>query len=121
MPPLSPDSQPKCRKHKASGQAIVTLSGQDHYLGPHVTAASRKLYDRLVAEWIANGRSAKPIKHEATIVELIAAYHRHAREYYRGSSEYDATMLTLKPLKELYGRNPWRKSPRSSSRPSASP
>ncbi|QDS96906.1 hypothetical protein HG15A2_01650 [Adhaeretor mobilis] len=31
---------PKCRKHRASGQAIVTLSGSDHYLGPRGTKAS---------------------------------------------------------------------------------
>ena len=28
---------PKYRKHKASGQAVVTLNGRDHYLGPHGT------------------------------------------------------------------------------------
>jgi hypothetical protein len=25
---------PKYRKHKASGQAVVTINGRDHYLGP---------------------------------------------------------------------------------------
>ena len=32
---------PKYRKHRASGQAIVTIHGRDHYLGPHGTKASR--------------------------------------------------------------------------------
>jgi hypothetical protein len=32
---------PKYRRHRASGQAIVTISGVDHYLGPHGTNASR--------------------------------------------------------------------------------
>lgn len=32
---------PAYRKHKASGQAIVTLDGNDFYLGPHGTKASR--------------------------------------------------------------------------------
>ncbi len=41
MPRIAADSAPKYRRHKASGQAIVTLSGHDHYLGPHGTAASR--------------------------------------------------------------------------------
>ena len=36
-----PSSVPKYRKLRNSGQAIVTLSGQDHYLGPHGTKASR--------------------------------------------------------------------------------
>jgi hypothetical protein len=26
---------PKYRKHKATGQAVVTLNGSDCYLGPH--------------------------------------------------------------------------------------
>jgi hypothetical protein len=39
---------PKYRKHKASGQAIVTLNGVDFYLGPHGSAASKHEYDRLI-------------------------------------------------------------------------
>lgn len=46
---------PKYRKHRASGQAVVTLNGQDHYLGPHGTKASSVEYDRLIAEWLAHG------------------------------------------------------------------
>ena len=33
---------PGYRKHKASGQAVVTLNGRDHYLGPHGTKASKR-------------------------------------------------------------------------------
>ena len=47
MPRLT-KSVPKYRKHRASGQAIVTLNGRDHYLGPHRTQASRIEYDRLI-------------------------------------------------------------------------
>jgi hypothetical protein len=46
---------PKYRKHKASGQAVVTLGGVDHYLGPHGTKASRREYDRLIGEWLVSG------------------------------------------------------------------
>ena len=49
---------PKYRKHRVSGQAIVTLSGKDFYLGPHGTKASKSEYDRLIGEWLANGRQA---------------------------------------------------------------
>jgi hypothetical protein len=42
--------------HKAPSQAIVRLSGHDHYLGPHGTPESRQKYDRLLAEWLAQGR-----------------------------------------------------------------
>ena len=35
------NSVPKYRKHRATGQVIVNLSGQDFYLGPHGTKASK--------------------------------------------------------------------------------
>ena len=47
---------PSYRLHKPTGQAVVTLSGQDHYLGKFGSTGSRAEYDRLVAEWLANGR-----------------------------------------------------------------
>ena len=55
MPRLT-NALPSYRKHRANGQAVVTLSGADHYLGKYGTKASRTLYDRLVAEWLASGR-----------------------------------------------------------------
>ena len=48
-------SLPKYRRHK-SGQAVVTLSGTDFYLGPWNSKVSRLEYDRIVGEWIQNGR-----------------------------------------------------------------
>jgi len=99
MPKISPDAAPRYRHHKSSGQAVVTLSGRDFYLGPHGTAASRTVYDRLIAEWKGNRRSLPAAPTEITVVELIAAYVKHAAEYYRGSSEYEATRLSLRPLK----------------------
>jgi hypothetical protein len=55
MPRLS-NSVPTYRNHRASGQAIVTLSGTDHYLGPFNSRASRIEYDRRIGEWLASGR-----------------------------------------------------------------
>jgi hypothetical protein len=43
-------SNPTYRKHKASGQAVVTLDGRDTYLGPQGTGASQPDYDRFVGE-----------------------------------------------------------------------
>lgn len=64
MPSLT-KSLPKYRWRWASGQAVVTIAGVDHYLGPHQSATSRREYDRLVAEWLvaewlARGRAAGP-------------------------------------------------------------
>ena len=62
---------PKYRRHRASGQAIVTFSGHDYYLGPYGTKASRIEYDRLIAEWLAGGRHlAKPGMIDLSIAEL---------------------------------------------------
>jgi hypothetical protein len=52
MPRLT-NSTPKYRKHKASGQAVVTIAGKDHYLGPYGTKASKAEYNRLIGEWMA--------------------------------------------------------------------
>ena len=77
MPRLT-GSVPKYRKHKASGQAFVELSGHRHYLGPHGTKVSHLAYDRLVAEWLASGR--QPAMHVAglTVVELCDRYRQFA-------------------------------------------
>ena len=87
MPKLTGSSfarMPKYRKHRASGQAVVTLSGKDFYLGPHGTAVSRREYDRLVAEWLENGRTLREPAAEAsiTVTEVVAAYWRFAKTYY---------------------------------------
>jgi hypothetical protein len=54
--PLLTRRIPQYRKHRATGRAIVTLSGRDDYLGRHGTKTSRVEYDRLVSEWLLNGR-----------------------------------------------------------------
>jgi hypothetical protein len=56
MPNTSSTRTPSYRKHKGTGQAVVTLNGKDHYLGRHGTATSRDEYIRLVSEWMAGGR-----------------------------------------------------------------
>jgi integrase len=105
-------SVPRYCKHRASGQAVVTLSGQDFYLGPHGTKASKLEYDRLIAEWLARGRrplDAAP-EGEATVMELLAAYHAYAKGYYRKNgevtSEVAAILSIAKLVKDHYGREP---------------
>ena len=55
-----PVPTPSYRLHKPSGQAVVTLSGKDHYLGRFGSPESRDAYDRLLAEWLANSRRPAP-------------------------------------------------------------
>jgi integrase len=105
-----PAGIPSYRHHKPSSRAVVTLNGRDFYLGPWNTAESRDEYDRLLAEWMANGRQlpeAVPLG-ELTVVELLAAYLEFARTYYvrdgQVTSEYVAVKYVLRLVKQLYGR-----------------
>lgn len=100
---------PKYRKHRASGQAIVTFNARDFYLGPYGTKASRIEYDRLVAEWLAGGRHLPaPGEADLTIVELCAVFMRHAKTYYIKDGEPTSTLSGIKraiePLRLFYGR-----------------
>ncbi len=105
---------PKYRLHKPSGQAVVTLAGHDYYLGKWQTPESKQEYDRLVAEWLANGRQMVPRKENAarlSVNEVILSYWQHAEIYYRHAdgvptSEADNIRLSLRPLKRLYGHTP---------------
>ena len=98
-------ANPKYRKHRASGQAVVTLDGKDHYLGPHGTRASHGEYDRLIGEWLANGRRLRSAPSELTVTELAAAFWRHAQSNYEDSDgELGCFKLVLQILKRLYGR-----------------
>lgn len=73
---------PAYRKHKATGQALVTLSGRDFYLGAWQSATSKAEYDRRVREWNAVGGVLVKGDRQLPIVELLAAYWKHAKTYY---------------------------------------
>ena len=110
MPRLS-HALPKYRKHRGSGQAIVNLNGQDFYLGPHGTKASKIEYDRLIGEWLANGR--QPLhgtRQDILIVELCLRYWKFAKGHYQKNGR--CTRVTpgikcaLRYLKNWYGKTP---------------
>ena len=107
MPRLK-NAVPKYRKHRASGQAIVTIAGRDHYLGPHGTKASKHEYDRLIGEWLSTGRSRSfgELDAELSIAELILAYLKYAKSYYGSGSrtEYATMHHATKLLAKLYSK-----------------
>lgn len=80
-------SVPGIRLHKPTGKAVVTLSGQDFYCGTWGTKVALAEYDKQVAEWLARGRrplaTATAESAGITVVELLAAYKRFAKGYYR--------------------------------------
>ena len=102
---------PKYRKHKRSGQAVVTLDGKDFYLGPHGTKASKLEYDRLIGEWLANGRTLPTGPGDVmTVAKLAAAYWKFAKTYYvkngKPTDEQACLKVALRHLKTLYGTVP---------------
>ncbi len=100
---------PKYRHHKATGQAVVTLSGTDFYLGPHGSQVSIAEYDRLVAEWLTSGRRLPRRDEESgfTVNELLVAYWGHCERHYqkngKPTSEQSCIKVALGPVRRLYG------------------
>jgi integrase len=109
---------PKYRYHKARTCAVVTIDGKDHYLGQYNSPESHEKYDRLVAEWLANGRRSAPPPTEPTshaeqfsLNELILRFMTHATGYYRradgtATSELTEYKRVLGIVRGLYGRTP---------------
>jgi hypothetical protein len=74
---------PAYRRHRPTGQAVVTLDGRDFYLGNWKSAASKAEYNRLIAEWLAGGRKLPVDPQSLTVSEVVAAFRRHAKVYYK--------------------------------------
>ena len=85
MPKVSSNYIPSYRRHKATGQAVVTLAGKDVYLGKHGTKDSKAEYGRIVAEWLANGRRLPDADAALSVAELILAFWPHVETHYRRS------------------------------------
>jgi integrase len=105
---------PKYCHHRSTGQAFVKLDGQQVYLGTYGSAASRQEYDRVIGEWLANGRRVPASiagGGGVTVVELLNAFRKHAEVYYRDPAGATTSSVTsfkgaVRPLRKLYGRTP---------------
>ena len=106
---------PKYRLHKASGQALVQISGERIYLGKYGTEASKEKYRRLVAEFLAGGQKAGSGRSTslsaATAVrvnDLILVFSKHAKLRYvkhgQPTSEIRSFRTALRPVRRLYGQ-----------------
>ena len=100
MPRLK-NSTPRYRKHKASGQAVVTIDGQDYYLGPHGSRPSRREYERLIGEWLQNDRSLPVDPYAITVAQVVNAYQKFAKRYYVKNGEPTGTFESIKPMLRL--------------------
>jgi integrase len=107
MPRLTNET-PKYRRH-ASGNARVRINGKDIYLGAYGTAESRREYNRIIGEWLTNHRTL-PLSARGSgysMAELMAAYWRHAQEYYavaagKSDGELWSIKMALRMVKKLY-------------------
>jgi integrase len=116
---------PKHSHHKASNRGVVCLDGHDHYTGIWGTEEAQAAYERLIGEWLANGRSlatppptdptppgtSSSPAFEATVNDVILAFWQHAQVHYRDAdgnptSEPSHFRAALKPLRALYGNEP---------------
>jgi integrase len=112
MPKLT-NRLPKYRHHKASGQAVLTLGGFDHYLGVYGTEASKQAYQRKLTEWLSSHKpgTGKPTGgSDYTIDEIFVRYWAHVETYYvkdgQPTGEQHALRSALTPLINLYGPTP---------------
>ncbi len=109
MPKLT-KKLPAYSLHKASGQAVMKIGGQSHYLGVHGSEASHQEYDRLCSEYLAAGRSAAVMnsrQSDLTVKLLALAFWKERKTYYvkdgKPTSEKAAWQAVLKKLNRLYG------------------
>ncbi|RUL83425.1 tyrosine-type recombinase/integrase [Tautonia sociabilis] len=98
---------PRTSRHR-SGQAVARLNGRDHYLGAHGSPEAAAAYERLIAEWLADGRRSPA--DEPTVNDVILAFLDHATAYYKDGGphggEVGCIKDVLKIVKQLYGRTP---------------
>jgi len=88
---------PKYRKHRQSGQAVVTLNGRDYLLGPHNTKTSKVEYDRLIAEWLERGRQPMIDDGDGLAVsELAALYWKVCERKYTRGGKPTPTLYRIK-------------------------
>ena len=101
---------PKLRRH-SSGQGFVELSGIRIYCGTHGTKRTRGKADRLIAEWLANGRRLPRSPDSITVVEVLVRFMEHAATWYRRkdgthTSEVNSFKSALRSVRKLYGELP---------------
>lgn len=114
--PKTNSRAPSYRHLKPSGQAVVTLDGRNFYLGLHGSEKSRNEYDRMIAEWLTNGRRLPATDTasggDLSVNEMLLSYLGHVDGYYvkngKPTVEPGNIRLAIRPLRQLYGNTPAR-------------
>ena len=107
---------PAYRLHKARQSAVVTIHGQNHYLGPFGSPESHEKYARLISEWRLHATdrpSTSPTRQRdsaRSVNELILVYFRHVQGYYvkdgKPTSEQDNIRQALRFVRQTFGTTP---------------
>lgn len=112
---------PTYQLHRPSGRAKVRVAGRDVYLGKHGSPESVAAYQKLVNEWLNNGRRLPDVSGASdtnsksksgtapatiTVVELIDQYREWSEKEYGDSpsGEHRNTMDAVVPVVRLFGR-----------------
>ena len=96
---------PKYCRHKATNRAFVRIEGKMYYLGKYNSEASRREYDRIIGEFVANGRQPFHRPDEIRIENLVARFLDYVykeQDYCERSQTRFAHVLGR--LKHLYGK-----------------
>jgi hypothetical protein len=103
-PRVSPSSLATSRD-----QAFVKIAGQHIWLGRYGEPITQEKYDRLVGEWLADGRSLPrpppPPDQPPTILEVLAPYSVWAKQLYT-QAEAHTIRAALRIVEQLYGSLP---------------
>ncbi|MBI3817441.1 MAG: site-specific integrase [Planctomycetes bacterium] len=102
--------------HKTHNLGYVKLDGRVIYTGKWATPECKGTYERLIAEWLINGKhlpSTAAKEDIYSIANLVAEFKNHAKGWYRHSdgtptNEIVNINIALRPLEELYGSTPAR-------------
>ena len=98
---------PKYCRHKSTNRAYVRIKGKTFYLGKYGTQASRREYDRVIAEFVTNGRQAFQYPDEVLIEQLIIRFIDTAESERNYSADRIAKISRiLRHLDSLYGGQP---------------
>ena len=111
---------PSMRRHKATGQAVVTLTdantGQrvDRYCGLYGTTEAAKRYAEIVEQWEQQGRTLpgkpkrepKPEVGQQSVARLALDYLAHTRRRGVGENEVRAVQGALRALRSVHSATP---------------
>lgn len=109
---LKKGAPPTYRRHKASGQAIVTINDDDIYLGKYDSPESKAEYARLIAEYALTGAVSREVveTEDQQVVQVLAAFWRFAQTWYRKdgelTNEVDAYRKVIEDVRALFGDTP---------------